>query len=299
VIGGLFIILAAFLWALDTLIRYPLLSLVSAERVVFTEHLYLTIIFIPFVFKNLKEIFETKIASLFYFIFIGACGSAIGTLAFTKAFTMINPSLVILLQKLQPIVAISFASVFLSERVKREFIIWALVCLFGGILISAPDIFPHFNELNFRAVLSNSSLLGYALTFLAVFCWGISTVLGKKLSMNGYNELQIMGGRFIFGFIFMSAYLYSNPHKVIFDLNPIVWGKILIMILLAGILGMYFYYRGLKLISAKVCALLEMFFPLCAVTINWIYLGTTLTTVQIVGAAFLILGSLVIQVKHL
>jgi drug/metabolite transporter (DMT)-like permease len=298
-IGALFVVLAGFLWALDTLIRYPLLGQISAERIVFTEHLYLAIIFIPFFLKNFKDVFDTKISSFFYFLFIGVFGSAIGTLAFTKAFTILNPSLVILLQKFQPIVAILLASLLLKESIKKEFIIWALVCMVGGVLISSPDIFPNLSLLDFKMVLSEKSLLGYGLTLVAVVSWGASTVFGKKLSLNGYNELQIMSGRFLFGFIFMSLYLYSNPALAHFDLVFLTWGKILLMVLLAGLLGMYFYYKGLKTISAKVCALVEMFFPLSAVAINWIYLGTKLTTLQITGAILLVIGSLVIQLKHL
>lgn len=298
-LGGFFIILAGFLWALDTLIRYPLLGQVSAERIVFTEHLYLTIIFLPFFLKHIKEFFKARISSIFYFVVIGMFGSAIGTLTFTKAFTLINPSLVILLQKFQPIVAILLASVVLKETVKKEFMFWALVALLGGILISAPDIFPNLTAHDLRVVLTEKSIMGYLLTFVAVISWGASTVFGKKLSQEGFNEWQIMSGRFLFGFIFMAFYLFSNPSRAQFDLNVVVWFKIFIMILLAGILGMYSYYRGLKNISAKVCALLEMFFPLSAVAINWIYLGTKLQPIQIAGAVLLTIGSVVIQLKHL
>jgi drug/metabolite transporter (DMT)-like permease len=70
------------------------------------------------------------------------------------------------------------------------------------------------------------------------------------------------------------------------------------MVLLSGLLGMYFYYKGLKTLSARVCALAEMFFPLSAVTINWIFLDVKLTTVQLIGAGLLTLGSAVIQLKH-
>jgi drug/metabolite transporter (DMT)-like permease len=300
VLGILFIILAGLLWAIDTLIRYPLLGQgISPERIVFTEHLFLAMIFIPKIIKNYKEVWETKISSLFYFFIIGVGGSAIGTLAFTKAFSMINPSLVILLQKLQPIIAISLASLVLGEKIKKEFIPWAIVCLIGGVLISSQDIFPGVSDFNFSVgIFSGKSLHGYLLALLAVLCWAASTVFGKKLSMQGFDELKIMGGRFVFGFIFMSFYIYANYDHVSFDSNPETWGKILVMVLLAGLGGMYFYYRGLKLISAHVCALAEMFFPLSAVAINWIFLGSKLTMIQMIGAGLLMIGSAVIQLKH-
>lgn len=299
-LGILFVILAGLLWAVDTLIRYPLLfSGISAERIVFTEHLFLTLIFLPLLIKNRSSLWQAKVSSIFYFIVIGVFGSAIGTLTFTKAFTLINPSLVILLQKLQPIISFSLASLFLGEKMKKPFVIWASVALLGGLLISSPDILPGLSHFDFKlGFLSQSAMMGYLLTMVAVVSWGASTVFGKKLTADGFSELQIMGGRFTFGFIFLAFYTYANRAIVTFDWQALVWGKILLMVVLSGLLGMYFYYKGLKTISARVCAIAEMFFPLSAVTINWIFLGAKLTPVQIIGAGLLTLGSAVIQLKH-
>lgn len=298
-LGVFLVIIAGLLWAIDTLIRYPLLAQVSAERIVFTEHLFLVLFFIPLLIKNRSVIWQTKISSIVYFIIIGVFGSAIGTLCFTKAFGMINPSLVILLQKLQPIVSITLASFFLGEKINKLFIAWALVALTGGLLISSPEIFPGLANFDFKlGFLSQTAMMGYLLTMIAVVSWAASTVFGKKLTAQGYDEIQIMGGRFFFGFIFLALYAYANRGLITFDWQAIVWGKILLMVILSGVLGMYFYYKGLKSISARVCAIAEMFFPLSAVTINWIFLDVKLTSVQLIGAALLTLGSAVIQLKH-
>jgi drug/metabolite transporter (DMT)-like permease len=298
-LGIVFVILAGVLWAIDTLIRYPLLfSGVSAERIVFTEHLFLSLIFLPLLLKDAKKIGAIKLSTIFYFIVIGVCGSAIGTLAFTKAFMLINPSLVILLQKLQPVIAISLASILLGEKIKKEFLIWAVIALIGGLLISSTDIMPGLAQLNFSmALLSQKAIWGYTLALIAVVSWGASTVFGKKLSAQGYDEIQIMGGRFVLGLVFMIFYLYSRFGGLSLDWNMATYGKLLFMVLLSGIAGMYFYYKGLKLISARACALAEMFFPFSAVAINWVFLGAKLMPVQIVGGALIVISSAVIQLK--
>lgn len=298
-LGVVFVVLAGLLWAVDTLVRYPLLfSGVSAERIVFTEHLFLSLIFIPLLLKDAKKIGGIKLSTIFYFIVIGVFGSAIATLTFTKAFMLINPSLVILLQKLQPVVAITLAAVFLGEKVKKEFLFWAFVALVGGLLISSPDIMPGIAGLDFSmGLLSDKALWGYFLTLIAVVSWGASTVFGKKLSAQGFDEIQIMGGRFVFGMVFMTFYLYYQFGGLSLDWNMATYGKILIMVLLSGLAGMYFYYKGLKTLSARSAALAEMFFPFSAVVINWVVLGAKLLPVQIVGAALLVISSVVIQLK--
>ncbi len=298
-LGVVFVVLAGLLWAVDTLVRYPLLfSGVSAERIVFTEHLFLSMIFIPLLLKDAKKIGGIKLSTIFYFIVIGVFGSAIGTLTFTKAFMLINPSLVILLQKLQPVVAITLASIFLGEKVKKEFLFWGFVALIGGLLISSPDIMPGLAGMDFSmALLSQNAIWGYTLTLIAVVSWGASTVFGKKLTGQGFDEIQIMGGRFVFGLVFMTFYLYYQFGGLSLDWNMATYGKILLMVLLSGLAGMYFYYKGLKLLSARACALAEMFFPFSAVVINWVFLGAKLLPIQIIGAALLVISSTVIQLK--
>lgn len=293
--GFLLIVAACALWAADTLIRYPLLfSGPSAQRIVFTEHLFLVALLLPIAWKSRAVFWRAQVSHLFWFLVIGAFGSAYATLAFTKAFSLINPSLVILLQKLQPIVAISLAHVMLGERIKPAFLFLALLALFGAFLISSPDILPGLQNVS---LISENAMLGYGLTLFAVVAWGSSTVFGKKLGGSGYNETQIMFGRFFMGLIALIPMFFTTGIEL--DLNFAINGKILLMVLISGLAGMWLYYLGLKRVTARVSALAEMFFPLCAVTINWIFLDKGLEPVQIFGAALLILSSTMIQVLKL
>ncbi len=248
--------------------------------------------------KDTKRIGSMKLSTISYFIVIGFGGQAIGTLAFTKAFMLINPSLVILLQKLQPIVAISLAHILLGEKIKKEFILWAAVALIGGFLISSVDILPGLSHLDFKVgFLSNKAIWGYTLALIAVGCWGASTVFGKKLSMQGFDEIQIMGGRFILGLTFMTFYLYYRFGGLSLHWSAATYGKLLVIVFISGLAGMYFYYKGLKLISARACALAELFFPFSAVVINWVFLDAKLLPIQILGAVLIVIASTVIQLK--
>ena len=109
--GTFLILLASLLWALDTLIRYPLVdSGLSAVTIVFYEHLILSLFFGWGVFAAIKRIGELRVSDIFSFFVVGCVGSALATVAFTESFHFLNPSLVILLQKLQPVIAIFLAA---------------------------------------------------------------------------------------------------------------------------------------------------------------------------------------------
>jgi drug/metabolite transporter (DMT)-like permease len=294
----IFIFIACLLWATDTLIRYPMLEGgLKASDIVLSEHIILALIFAPLIYTRRQKIWKAEVSHIAYFIIIGGLGSAMGSLSFTKAFSLLNPSIVILLQKLQPLVAISLASIVLKEKIKKEFIYWALLCLVGGLMVSYNDIFPELQNMVFSADSSDSrALTGLLLTLFAVFAWGAATPFGKKLSKEGYKSEEIMAGRFLMGMLCLLPFF--NSDKIILDTDLDHWMKIIGLVLLSGVLGMYFYYKGLKNISARLCSLAEMFFPFCAVSINWLFLDATLSPVQICGGALLLIGSTVVQLKH-
>jgi drug/metabolite transporter (DMT)-like permease len=272
------IILGTFLWSIDTLIRYPLLGQLSAGVIVLLEHIFLVSLFIPLLFIYKFKISKIKTPNIWAFVIIGCLGSAASTLAFTQAFNLINPSVVILLQKLQPFVAISLSALILKEKLNKSFFMYAFIAFCGAFIISFPDLINLFNTES-----KNNELTGYALALFAVLGWGASTVYGKQLSKNNFSEYEIMAGRFIFGFIFLAVYSVLFVAKPVFDLSFDLYMKIFGMVLLSGLLGMYLYYKGLKKLSAHNASIAELFFPLSAVLVNWVFLGQALKPMQILG----------------
>lgn len=296
--GTFLVIIACLFWGMDTLIRYPLVERgIHPITIVFYEHVILVTIFSLGLIPAIKRIGELKLADVFSFFIIGGLGSAIATVAFTESFQYLNPSLVILLQKLQPIVAITLASLVLKEEIQKQFVIWAAVCLVGGLLVSSPDIerFYHLTVNNFGAVTSDVAIKGYGLVAISIVGWAATTVFGKRLSMVGFETKSIMAGRFLTGLLILIPFVQWNRRLILPQGEDYL--RILIMVIISGALAMWFYYQGLKRLSAKTTAIAEMFFPFFAIVVNWIFLGKQLTELQLIGGGILIFGSLVIQLK--
>ena len=293
--GTFFIMIACLTWALDTLIRYPLLNAgYSTLQIVLLEHVTLFLMTLPLLIRHRTEFKHMSGLSFVSLFFIGGIGSAVGTLAFTQAFQYLNPTVVILLQKLQPLVAILCASWLLKEQIRRHFAFWAFIILLGSITMIWPDIASlskgnwHYSEQ------SNDILLGYGYTLLAVFSWGMATVCGKYLSRSGMSANAIMSGRFTTGLLVLTASTLLNPEQItaitISDL-----GSLIMMALLSGLIGMWLYYQGLKQIPAQVATLAEMTFPVFAALINWWFLDMSLNEYQIAGALLLLIGNVEIR----
>jgi drug/metabolite transporter (DMT)-like permease len=280
--------LASLLWALDTLVRYPLLfGGVSASSIVLAEHLLLVAIFFPAMRSGFWQFWKLKPLHLFSFLVIGSLGSAIATIAFTRAFFVMNPSLVILLQKLQPIVAIALAKLFLKESLGPRFLLWAGVCLVGGALVSFGTSIPDFKSFDW------AQWEGVPRALVAVIGRGASTVFGKILTRDGFSSKQILAGRYGIGLIAVIPYYVTGNAILLTGTEN--WGKMGIMVFVTGILSMFFYYRGLNRVPAKVATLAEMSYPFCAIAVNWVFLGHTLEPIQLLGGALLVAGATVVQ----
>jgi len=296
--GITFIFFACLLWAADTLIRYPLLfGGSSAQQIVLFEHLILVAVLLGiFLFKRQKFNFLSR-KTFIPFLVIGFFGSALGTLAFTEAFYLSNPTVVILLQKLQPLVAVTLACVLLKEKIDSRFFLWLGLAILGSLLLIWPDfqaLLVNFQEGEVQH--GQQALWGYGLALFAVVSWGSATVFGKKLSTQGLSSLDLMAGRFSFGLLGMLPFAFMTP-SLITSIELSVLQKIAMLALLSGVLGMYFYYQGLKRIPAHWATLAEMFFPVAAILINWLFLNVQMTQIQLLGAVTLVAASTMVQRK--
>lgn len=297
--GTFFVLLATFCWALDTLIRYPLMEAgLSATQIVFTEHLILVTLMSVWLKLRKQSLWGFAKRDWPALLVIGGLGSAIGTLAFTKAFSYMNPTLVILLQKMQPVVAITLAAFLLKERIHKGFVGCVVLAFAGSFLLMFDDLISFLNSQGWHySPAVSDRLIGYGLALLAVISWGASTVFGKKLALTGYSSSSIMQGRFGVGLLVLLPFMFmQQPAEPALLLTSS--SKILLMVLISGLLGMVLYYQGLRRIQSKHSALAEMGFPVMAGAINWVVLGFALTPLQIVGGMLLIAASFLVHLPE-
>ena len=112
----LFVILGASLWGIDGVLLRPSLYSLPVLSVVFIESALVTIILTPFFIHKFKEVKSLKPKDWIAFGGVALFGGAVGTMAITKALfyvNFVNLSIVILIQKLQPVFAILLAALFL------------------------------------------------------------------------------------------------------------------------------------------------------------------------------------------
>src|SRR5262249_14704929 len=152
--------------------RLPLAGRLEASTIVLLEHAIGVAVTLPWFLARRHETRALGARGWTAVAFIGVMGSALGTIFFTASYRYLNPSVTILLQKLQPVFAVAGARLVLGEKPKASFYPWAALALFAATLVSVPDL------LTGQSLASPSAArgMGIALAIGAAFSWGLSTV---------------------------------------------------------------------------------------------------------------------------
>ena len=279
--GPWFVTLAAMLWATEAPFRKLLTLGLPSIAIVFMEHLLLAACVLPLLLPRLAELNRLGRKGWLSVLFVGVGGSALATVLFTQSFHYVSPTVAILLQKLQPLIAIALAAHVLGESLSRNYWAWAMLALFGAYLISFPALTP-------GALAWNSNLLGVTLALVAALFWGGSTVFGR-LVLDRVSFQVMTSLRFLSGLVFLgAANLYLGTLGAITKATARDWLFVFIIAIVAGFVSLLIYYYGLRSSRASVATICELAYPMASVIVNWAFLGDSLQAMQLVGAGLLL-----------
>ena len=293
-IGATAIILAATMWGFDGVVLTPRLYNLNVGFVVFMLH------FVPFVLMNtflFKEYRKLRTFTKADFLLLGGIaffGGALGTLAIVKALFLVHfdhLSVIVLLQKLQPIFAITLAAIFLKEKIKPRFIFWGLLAIIASYFLTFGFHKPNMGE--------DGPLIQAALwALVAAFSFGSATVLGKKaLTRLPYYTTNFF--RFGFTSLFMLIYILIIGQLGEFkNVTPTHWIFFLIIAVTTGSGAIFLFYYGLNKVTAMVSTICELFFPISAIIFDYFINHHLLSPIQWISAVIMILAVVEISYKR-
>ena len=301
-LGALAVVFAASLWGFDGVVLRPNLYHLSVPLVVFMEHavafcLMMTFVAFVWISTGRKELLEVKKLGRrewVSFFWIAVFGGAIGTMAITKALFHVSfehLSVIIILQKLQPLFGILLALLVLRERPRPMFYLWAGLALIGSYLITFG-----FNEPVFSG---NRLFLAALLSVVAAFSFGSSTVFGKR-ALNSVSFRLATYIRFGLTSLLMLAILVATGG--LDAASQVTAREIMIIFIIAMTTGgtaIFIYYWGLRQVLASKATIYELGFPVTAVVLDYIVHGHIMGPGQWAGAALIVLSMLkIVQARR-
>jgi DME family drug/metabolite transporter len=283
--GVVLVSLAAAMWGLDGLIRKPLSDSTSAYTIVFGEHVVLVALTLPLAVAAFTALWRAGWKYVGAGIMVGAGASAIATILFTKAISHGDFITVVVLQKVQPLIAVLGAWLVLKEQPRPGFAWFLLPALAGVWLIALPHpLDPHAHGL--EPIIE---------TLAAAVLWGLGTVFGRYLGRKLAFE-HVSTVRFGLGLIasaialpIVGAAAYSNLHDSF-------W--IAVLALVTGFLALNLYYYGLRRTPALLAAIGELAFPVSATIVGIFVFDSPLTRTQWIGIAITVVVITLLPVRR-
>src|SRR5690348_972826 len=263
-IGLVLVATAASLWGLDALIRKPLAASTDVATIVFGEHLVLVVVTLPLLAGALAAVFRLGWRYVLVAAVIGAGSSAVATILFTQAFVHGDAVTPLVLQKIQPIIAVIAARIILDERPRPRFALFLVPALVGTWLMGVPDPFHP----------TTHGLEPALLALGAATLWALGTVLGRLLSQH-LSFQYIVTLRFAFGLPAAAIALLVLGAPAFASAHDSFW--IAVLALVTGLLAMGLYYYGLQSVPAVTATLAELAFPVTAILVGYFTFGQTLS----------------------
>jgi len=282
-VSAAFVMIAGMLWGVDGIVLRPSLYTLPVPLVVFIESSIVSLLLSPFFVKKFNILKELTTKDWLAFFAVALFGGAIGTMAITRALfyvNYVNLSIVIFIQKLQPLFALLLAFLLLKEKLPAIFFFWAFLAITGTYLMTFGFALPG---------LATEGKVLYAALFalLAAFSYGSSTVFSKIALKNVSFEMGTYL-RFLISSILMVVIAFATKSYGAF--NNITSKQAVIFIIIAFTTGgpaIFLYYYGLKKITASASTIFELAFPLTAVVLEYFVHGNILSLTQWVGVVIL------------
>jgi drug/metabolite transporter (DMT)-like permease len=293
-LAPLFVIIAASLWGVDGIVLRPALYSLPVPLVVFVESTIVAILLSPHFIKQIPSLKTLQRKDWLAFFLVALLGGAIGTMAITKALfyvNFVNLSVVILLQKLQPVFAITLAAIFLKEKLPKQFFQWAALAVIGAYFMTFGTNLPEFTT-------GDKTTIAAMFALVAALSFGSSTVFSKRALRNVSFEMGTYL-RFLFSAFIMLIIVVTLGN--LNSLSEITTKQAIIFLIIAFTTGgaaIFLYYYGLKRITASVATICELAFPLTAVLLEYFLRKNIMDAVQWVGAGVLMLSILKVSVTQ-
>jgi drug/metabolite transporter (DMT)-like permease len=292
-VGAMAICVAAILWGLDGVVLTPRLYRLDIGLVVFIFHAIPFLLMNVYMYREYRHLKSFTSADVLMFFLLSLFGGAIGTLAIVKALFLVNfqaLTIVVLLQKLQPVFAITLAALLLGEKLKRNFILWSTLAITAGYFLTFGLSIPNLKT-------GSQTVLAAGFSLLAAFAFGSSTVFSKKVLLR-YSFFTATFYRYAFTSVIMFLFVLSTGVlKHIPEISSFEWTIFLIIAFTTGSGAIFLYYFGLTRIQAMLATICELCFPVSAILFDYLINDKILTPIQWVSAAVLIFAILKLSLE--
>lgn len=219
---------------------------------------------------------------------LGFTGYYLGSYFDFAGLQYISAGLGRLILYLYPTIVVLMSAVFLKQPIRRRHVI-SLALSYSGIAL----VFNEEIKLNAQW---SPLLIGSALVFTSAFSYAIYLIAGsryvKTLGSMRFSAYAAIAATF---FVLAHFTALHGPSQLV--VSKAVYMLVLIMAIFSTVTPLWLMAEGLKRIGANQVALVGCIGPLSTMVFGQIFLGEPITLIQLIGAALVLAGVLIISLR--
>lgn len=219
---------------------------------------------------------------------LGVCGVMINQLMFLKGLSLTTPINASIIMISNPIAVLLFAAIALKERMSFNKITGIALGIAGALLLLL------FNK---KFSFGSETILGDVMILINSISWAFYVVLAKPL-MKKYNTFTVVKWVFIFGFLYVLPFGYSELQLVEWKtIPPMAWACISFVVIATTFLAYIFNTFALKSLSPSVVSIYIYLQPFIATLIAVIFGKDELDARKIISALMIIAGVYLVSLQ--
>lgn len=280
--GYLYLILTIILWsATPAVAKLALGELNNFQLLFYTSIIGVISLFLVNLFQRklnyLKNYSKKDYLKMFG---MGIIGIYLYYIFLYGSFAIAPAGQVNVINYLWPVFVVIFSIFLLKEKFNYKTILAILVSFFGALII-----FTKGNLLIF----DNQYMLGYLLAVIGAVCYGLFSVLGKKLEYEKFSSMLVY---------YISATILIIPTTIITSgiLIPKSIITIISILVLGGIMnsiGFVFWFKAIKLGDTHKTANYIYIVPFLAMIWTYVLNSEQILLSSLVGLGLVIIGTLI------
>jgi drug/metabolite transporter (DMT)-like permease len=215
-------------------------------------------------------------------ILLGAIAYVGESLAYFLALTYASPGLVALLLYVYPALVTTLSALFLKEHLTTMKIVALFLALSGTALTIQ--------------ITSGGKFVGILLGIAAAVDYAIYIVLGSRIVKRSGS----VGSTAVIIASTAAVYAVIAPvHGLAFPVSVQGWFAIVAIALVSTVVSFLTFFAGLKRIGPTTASTLSTFEPIVAVALAAVVLGETITPVQALGGALILVAVVILSRNEL
>jgi drug/metabolite transporter (DMT)-like permease len=262
----------------------------SPFKLSFFRWLLAFVVLFPFTAKEVFNNSDTYFKNIFLLIVLSILGITIFN-SFTyislRTTFVINSSL---MTSITPVLIIFFSwLIFKTKTTSIQFL---------GIFLSLIGAFCIVLKGNIDNLYNLRLIPGDIWMFIAVFCWGLYSVLLKKINKK-LSQLATLEIMIFIGLIFiLPFYILEALNEGFYPKKNIDFYMIFYVSIFAGIISFFFWNKGVLLIGANRAGFFLHLIPVFSSIWAVIFLNEIFSLFHIIGAIFIVIGIILANIKR-